>query len=33
VMDAMLKMKKIEVAKLRAAHQGDDTERTASAAS
>ena len=33
VMDAMLKMKKIEVAKLRAAYDGDDTERTASAAS
>jgi predicted 3-demethylubiquinone-9 3-methyltransferase (glyoxalase superfamily) len=33
VMDAMLKMKKIEVAKLRAAYEGDDTERTASAAS
>jgi len=33
VMDAMLKMKKIEVAKLRAAYDGDETERTASAAS
>jgi predicted 3-demethylubiquinone-9 3-methyltransferase (glyoxalase superfamily) len=33
VLDAMLKMKKIEVAKLRAAYEGDDTERTASAAS
>jgi predicted 3-demethylubiquinone-9 3-methyltransferase (glyoxalase superfamily) len=33
VMDAMLKMKKIEVAKLRAAYEGDETERTASAAS
>jgi len=33
VMDAMFKMKKIEVAKLRAAYEWDDPERAASAAS